>query len=338
MPVGACSCGAVYACDITGHNLGAAFIEALVCGCNGDWDLAWGLLPEEDYLEELVENYDYETHRIVPGGAYQGRRISGALYFIKLQPDILEVTRPEVDKKPVRGQAAPEKNGIKDESAGVGGEKRLSKQEIRAMVASYQVEPLLNGAQSDHRLVRELQRLLCSSDELLRFRAADILGKAAAVITSHEPEVIARLLQGLVSSVSDPGAAAWGAVDAAGEIIASTPATFAGYIPALYQLLAHPSLRPRAMRALARIARVRPDLLRRYTLHFLPFLQDADPETRGYAACLLESLQAGAAREALQALLDDNHPVTLYHNGVIEKKTVGQLAAAALAKIEVGTG
>ncbi|MBC7326311.1 MAG: hypothetical protein H5T99_13535 [Moorella sp. (in: Bacteria)] len=209
----------------------------------------------------------------------------------------------------------------------------MSKQEIRALVASYQVEPLLKSARSDHRVVRELQRLLCSSDELIRLRAADILGKAAAVIAARDPGIIAQLLQGLLTSVTDPGAAVWGAVDAAGEIIASTPATFAGYIPALYQLLAHPSLRPRAMRVLARIARVKPDLLRRYALHFLPFLQDPDPETRGYAACLLESLQASAAREALQALLDDDQPVTFYHNGVIEKKTVGQLAAAALARL-----
>ena len=52
MPVGACSCGAVYAFDVTGHNLGTAMIEALVFGCNGDWDLAWDLLPEEDYLQK----------------------------------------------------------------------------------------------------------------------------------------------------------------------------------------------------------------------------------------------------------------------------------------------
>jgi hypothetical protein len=36
MPLGACSCGAVYACDVTGHNLGAAMIEALVAACDGD--------------------------------------------------------------------------------------------------------------------------------------------------------------------------------------------------------------------------------------------------------------------------------------------------------------
>jgi len=39
MPLGTCSCGAVYACDVTGHNLGSAMIEALVHACTGDWDL-----------------------------------------------------------------------------------------------------------------------------------------------------------------------------------------------------------------------------------------------------------------------------------------------------------
>ena len=36
MPVGACECGAVYTCDVTGHNLGTAMIESLVFACNGD--------------------------------------------------------------------------------------------------------------------------------------------------------------------------------------------------------------------------------------------------------------------------------------------------------------
>ena len=388
MPVGTCSCGAVYACDSSGHNLGAAFIEALVCSCNDDWDLAWGLLPEDDYLEQMVANYDYETHRIVPGGSYQGRRITGALYFVKLQPDILEFTGPGLRQKMARRRTTPARGQAEDKSAATGfnsepaapascvlptsgtlppnsaawinamaagrrqqqdengsagahaaapmapARKRLSKQQIRDIVAAYDYQPLLECARSDHRLVRELQRLLCSGDELLRLRAADVLGKAAAVIASDDPGLIARLLQGLLTSVTDPGAAAWGAVDAAGEIIAAAPATFAGYIPTLYELLAHETLRPHALRALARIGAVRPDLLQRYSLRFLPYLQDSNATTRGYAACLLGRLQAASARKALQGLMDDHHPVTMYHNGTLEQKTVGELAAAALAQLE----
>ena len=104
MPVGACLCGAVYACDVTGHNLGTAMMDALLFACNGDWDLAWGLLPEEDYLENELRQYDFETHLVVHSGAYEGRNVTGVLYFIRLDQDIREVTEPgfrkEIEKAP----------------------------------------------------------------------------------------------------------------------------------------------------------------------------------------------------------------------------------------------
>ena len=109
MPVGSCSCGAVYACDETGHNLGSAMLEALVFGCDLDSDLAWGLLPEEDYREEIVEHYDYVKHLIVPGGFHEGRRISGALFFIRLHEDVQEVTSEGVQKRLDKATAVQEK-------------------------------------------------------------------------------------------------------------------------------------------------------------------------------------------------------------------------------------
>ncbi|WXJ92596.1 hypothetical protein MTCOM_15780 [Moorella thermoacetica] len=330
MPVGSCSCGAVYACDVTGHNLGAAFIEALVFGCNQDWDLAWGLLPEEDYLERLVEHYDYDSHLIVPEGFYEGRRVTGALYFVRLQADIREVTGPGVQRK-LREAATPGADRPGDWHPA--GARKYSKREITQLVKEYHFETLVDIARQDRRVLGDLQRLLCSGDALLRLQAADILGRAAAVYATGAPEIIANLLQRLLASVSDPGAASWGAVDAMGEIIANAPATFAGYIPQLYPFLEDKTLRPRVLRALGRIAGVKPGLLQRAALHFLTFLRDPDPETRGYAAWLLGILRTEAAREDLKGLLDDRQVVAVYHNGAIDEKTVGELAAAALDRL-----
>ena len=39
MPVGLCTCGAVYACDVTGHNLGTAMMDALVFDNQLEYDL-----------------------------------------------------------------------------------------------------------------------------------------------------------------------------------------------------------------------------------------------------------------------------------------------------------
>ncbi|WP_338832887.1 hypothetical protein MHLNE_16520 [Moorella humiferrea] len=333
MPVGSCPCGAVYACDLTGHNLGAAFIEALVYSCNMDWDLAWGLLPEEDYQEKVIEKYDFDTHLIVPGGFYEGRKVSGALYFIKLQPDILEVTLN--GKRQKKTQALPPEARFAGTIEATRPARKYTNKEIEELVREFRVEALLDIARTDLQIIRRLQRLLYSSDALMRFRAADILGKAAAVIAVRDAQIITGLLQRLLNAVTDPGACGWGAIDAAGAIIAHLPHTFAGYIPFLYQLLLDTGLRSQTLRALGTIAEARPDLIRPAALRFLPFLEDADPATRGYAARLLGNLVTTAARDKLLALRTDSHPVVLYANGSLQYTTVGELASAALAKLQV---
>ena len=44
-PMGECQCGAVYACEATGHNVGAAMVETLLYACDGNSDFAWEAPP-----------------------------------------------------------------------------------------------------------------------------------------------------------------------------------------------------------------------------------------------------------------------------------------------------
>jgi len=340
MPVGSCSCGAVYAYDATGHNLGAAFSEALVFACNMDWDLAWNLLPGEDYLEDLVENYDLESNFIIPTGSYEGRRVSGALYFIRLHNDIQEVTRQGVQKRLDRSRPAAVTG---DSTYRPNAAKTLTKKEIEDMVSRYQYAPLLKTATRDTKVLRYLQRLLYSGDELLRLRAADILGKVCGIVAQTRPGSVSNLMQRMVTSVTnaDFGSSSWGAVDAIGEIISNAPDIFAGYIPVLYQFLEEePALRPGVLRVLAKIAAQNNDLIDKSLAYFLKFLHAGDPATRGYALLLIGTLGArnlnlGAteARDVLSRLTEDGHEVGIYVSGNIEKRKIGQLAAEALEKL-----
>lgn len=331
MPLGSCSCGAVYAYDATGRNLGPAFIEALTFGCDMDWDLAWDLLPEEDYLEKLVKNYDGENHLLAPDGTHEGRRIPGALYFIRLHRSIQELTRPGVQEKLDRAapvSPAPFPEWIK--------EKTFTKKDIEELVSGYQVETLLDIAARDKKIIRDLQRLLYSEDELFRSKTAEILGKVSAVIARRDPGTVSKFIQRLFTAFSDTGASSWGAIEAIGEIISNSPEILAGYAPALYQFLNDEMLRPKTLRALGEIAQARPDLLRQSSFRFLPFLQDAKPEARGYAAWLLGNLGnlgTAAAKADLERLRGDNQEIEFYKNGTISKKTVGHLALEALEKI-----
>lgn len=328
MPVGTCSCGAVYACDVTGHNLGTAMIEALVFGCNSDWDLAWDLLPEKDYFEKQVENYDLETHLIVHGGVYQGRRISGTLYFIRLREDVLEVTGEGAKKRLDTGAPALTRSLDNKKNR-----QSLSKHEVEAMVKRYDIEPLLIIAEKDKKIIRYLQRLIYSVDKLLRWRATDTLGQVSFVIAQYDPGAISKLLQRLFTAAADTAASSWGCLDAIGDIISNNPEQFAGYTSQLYQYASDRELLPEVLRALGKIGKAKPDIIRKKAFYFIPLLKDSDPEIRGYTAILLGNLGASEAKDDLTEMLDDSETMDYYRGGMIEKRTIGELASGALEKL-----
>lgn len=60
---GRCSCGAVYAYDPTGHNVGEAYLDALQYACGGSSNNFDCLSPCNEY-EEAVFGYDARSHKL----------------------------------------------------------------------------------------------------------------------------------------------------------------------------------------------------------------------------------------------------------------------------------
>ena len=324
MPVGTCTCGAVYAFDVTGHNLGSAMIEALVYACGGDWDCAWSLTSDEDYVDEQLYNYDDQTHRIVHGGVYEGRRIAGTLYFIRMRKEFAKAkeeknvpVQPDFEKARSRGR----------------GRKAFAKHDVEAFVKAYDLDTLLAMAEEDKRIIRDLKRLLYSADDLLRWRAAEALGRVSAVIAESDSGTVAKLLQGLFSSLMDTAASSWGALDAIGEIISRNSELFSGYIPQLYQMVRDRTLLPEILRALVKIGRTTPEPMRKTGPYFLPFLDDPNSAIRGYAAVLLGQLGIQDAKEKLARLSDDPAELSIYEDGEVVTATVGRLSSDALKRL-----
>lgn len=332
MPVGSCSCGAVYACDESGRNVGSAQIEALVFGCNMDWDLAWSLLPEEDYRMEIVDGYDYQNHLIVPGGFYQSRRIAGVLVFVRLHDEVLEVTGEGVQKRLQQAEKIPE-TVPKQAQHSAEKSRPLSKKDVEAHVLARRMDPLLSAAPTDRKILRTLQRLLYTGDDTLRRRAAEALGRVSAVVGETNPGAVSKILQALLYAITDTAASSWGAFEAVGEIIRHKPEVYAGYVPQLFSFLRDATRRAATLEAVATVAEVRPDLLRKHTYHFLAFLGDPDPAVRGQAVRLLGFLQAAEMRQDIEKLLEDPEELRVYREGDIVELSVGRLAREALDRL-----
>lgn len=340
MPLGSCACGAVYAYDISGHNLGVAFNEALVFACNMDWDLAWGLLPDDDYLTEITEHYDRETHLVIPGGVIEGRRVKGALYFVRMHDDIQEVTQEGVEKEleKVAATAPALFDGKPWQAFEVTDPVRLSKKEVEKIIQDYSnIELLLQASFHDKKIVRKMQRLLYTPDELMRLKTAELLGKVSVIVIQKNPNAVTQVLKGMLSSVFDSASSSWGAIDAAGEIIANSPAVYAGYLPALYRLLSDEEHQASTLRAVSNIAKAKPELVQIPISHFIPYMNNDNATTRGYAAVLAGILKIPELEGELKQLEKDDHEISIYKDGSFEKTTVGQLASKALEGINTNT-
>jgi hypothetical protein len=324
-PIGVCEhCGVVYAYDVTGHNMGAAFIEALLFACNDDDYLAFSLSHGEDYTDAVVGNYDIITHTIVPEKIYNERFVRGVLIFVKLFDQYQEATEQKV-KENLKTLLPITKTKLRSE--------KFSKEIVRQYALENKQEELIALAEEDSRVLNELQRMLYTPDELLRWRIIDILGEVCKKVAEIRPDLISKLLSNLLQSAASPCASAWGSLEAVGTIISTNPDLFGGFSPALLSFLHQKNLWKEVTWAIGKIATVEPELVRYAFKALRSFLDEQDPVLRGYAASALGNIGFNDVIEELKKLETDNEKLPIFRNGELEEATVAQLSKGAIEKL-----
>ncbi len=322
---GFCDCGAVYVSDVTGHNQGAAFMEALILACGGNWELAWELTPEEDYREHVLEHYDQKTHQIVREEG--GPSVRGVLYFLRLADDIRGLSAEKIAKLKAERRAREEgpPPGFRP--------RKLRRQEAEELLQSGNTRELLLHARYQPLNLRTYQKLLYHADPLLRWKAVLLLGQAAREILKSRPELVADLVKRLIYASADSAASAWGALETVGEIIRHAPERFGLFVKNLFAFLKYPEFRPAALWALARIGEKEPSLIRREpALMLLKFLDDRDPQTKAMAVYACGKIGLSEAAPKLEELLDDDTEIELFEpeSLALKKMSLGQLARETL--------
>ncbi len=340
--VGRCQCGAVYSSDPTGHNIGAAMVETLVLACDNNWDLAWDLMPEDDYLTGRVEDYDEITHQVINTRNIDGRPVRGVLYFVRLHKAVVEISRRVKDKKELLATAANQ--GVDQsvpavEPAPVPGHTRLraSKKIVRELVDAGDVGGLVRLCLDDKKTLRLTQRLLYDPDDAKRWRLAALLGQVCARVATRDPGQVSELLHRLFEACSDSAATPWGMIEVLGEIISGRTDIFGAFTRHLLNYMGDASTQAQVVWALALIAGRRPDLIRQTPFYNLfHFLQHPDPQMRGLVALLLGRIKATETTMQLLELTGDEAEFVLWQAGVPATVTVGQTAREALALIREG--
>ncbi len=341
-PVGYCQCGAVYSCDATGHNVGSAMVETLVLACNDNWDLAWELLPEDDYLTGRVENYDEVTHQVVETGNFDGRPIRGVLYFVRLHTEMSELAHRVSEKKkavadekildevresvPLEPEPDPDRKRLK-----------ANKKQVKSHAENGDVDSLVALCLDDKKTLRLLQRLLYDPIEEKRWYYAWLIGQVTARVSTRDPGQVSELLHRLFEACTDSAATNWGMVETIGSVIAARPDIFGAFTRHLLNYMGDESTQVLVVWALGEIAVTRPDLIRDTSFYSMfHFLNHPNPAMRAHIARLLGRIKASEVSMQLMGLSNDNAEVSIWENGEMKETTVALEASVALKAIAGG--
>jgi len=336
--LGSCECGAVYASDPSGFNIGAAMVECLVHACNDNWDLAWDLLPEQDYLTGRLEDYDEVTHQVVEKRNLDGRIIRGVLYFIRLQESLPDLTsrlaagesspgaKPAAEQRKIRVEEKPDPKRPR---------KKANKNLVKEMVQNRDADGLVALCFDDKKTLRLLQRQLYEPDEAKRWGVARLIGEVCSRVATRQPGMVSDLLHLLFEACSDSAASNWGAVESIGFIIAERPDIYGSFTRHLLAYIGDPSTRVQVLWALGTIADKRPDLVRNTSFYQLIGLLDSPvAEVKGHMVRILGRLKAKEVAGRLRMLQEDKTPLTIFENGLPVVTDIGTLAKEAMQLIE----
>ncbi|AGF78565.1 hypothetical protein UWK_02016 [Desulfocapsa sulfexigens DSM 10523] len=344
--VGRCQCGAVYTCDPTGHNVGSAMVEALVFACNDNWDFAWDLMPEDDYLTGRVEDYDETTHQVVNTRNIDGRPVRGVLYFVRLHTEIAEIAKRVKEKKealaretitPILSDAVEAIPTPEPQLDPKRVKLKSTKKGVKEARDRGDIDTLVMLCFDNRKTLRLLQRLLYDVDEARRWETAWVIGQVCSRVATKMPGQVSELVHRLFEACSDSAAAPWGMIEALGEVISGRPDVFGAFTRHLLNYMGDDSTQVQVVWALSKIAAKRPDLIRETPFfNLFHFLQHPNPQMRGLVVQLLGRIRAKEVSLQLMELSDDQEKLVIWENRKPVEYTIAELVTVALKQISEG--
>lgn len=188
------------------------------------------------------------------------------------------------------------------------------------------------------RVINPLIAFLCSTNEVVKWRAVTAIGWVVAELADSDMESARTIMRRFIWSLNDEsGGIAWGVPESMGQIMAFHPGLAKEYAHILISYirpdgnpLEYELLERGVLWGLGRVAEVHPELMADAALYGMPYLKSTDPLLRGLAARLMGLLQVDIAVPLLDALADDPTPITVFLAEKLQQLRVSDLALQAL--------
>ncbi|HSB18419.1 MAG TPA: hypothetical protein VLD85_00265 [Anaeromyxobacteraceae bacterium] len=200
----------------------------------------------------------------------------------------------------------------------------------RRLLEAFDAGAVDRWASAEPQAPQVLQSLLCEADELLSWRAAEALGRTAAVRARRDPEGVREMLRRILWLMNDEsGGLLRQGPPALGAVLASVPGLCGEYLDVLASFLEEEPFRTGVRWALWRIAGARPGAVADAAgARLAASLLDPDPAVRGHAAL---ALRAASGPASAAAVAGDGAALVVFdwRAGTLRPTTVGDAARGA---------
>jgi hypothetical protein len=189
-------------------------------------------------------------------------------------------------------------------------------------------------ARKDKRTFGKLISLAYNKDELICWRAIEAIGPAAAAVSRENRAAVRNVVQRLLwSAREESGGMGWSAAELLAEIVIAAPKAFPDIPPIIVSLHSEDEEKVFLKGVLWAIGRMgEADIIgvAGSDKVIRDSLRHDDPEVRGMA--VWAATRAGVdTTEIVGGLTGDENELTIYEDGELVRRTVGDLARQALA-------
>jgi HEAT repeat protein len=198
----------------------------------------------------------------------------------------------------------------------------------RRLVEEFDLDAVQAWAVSEPRALRLLQPLLYDRQEIVRWRAVEALGRAAAVRARAGLEPVRELLRRMLWLMNDEsGGIVWHGPEVLGAALANVPRLCDEFGAIIASFLEEEPFRVGARWALWRLAPARPEIVVSAAGALAASLGDPEPAVRGHAALALRAARA----EDLPELAQDEAPFDVfdYRASALRSTTVRDAACGS---------
>lgn len=307
---GKCDCDTIFVCDLTGHCVGEAYMEALVL-LKGDWDI--GVLdPDKDYSYADMD-YDYRTHKKV-NSANLGES-PGKLVFLKPRKDDLPVIDEHEEKTMVQ-------------------RKGTQKKILKKLLQEGDLEKIVELSLEDRGVINQLFSFSYDKNDVITWNTIESVGLISKEISKLDAEFIRNTARRLLWSMTEEsGGVSWSAPEMLGEIIRSNPKEFGDLIPIVWSNRNEDVFREGVIWAMGRIAESAPESINFIYEELKQMIEDPNPVVRGYSIWVIGKIGDAEAVGCIEKFKNDESTINFFRNGILSKITVGQIANETINSI-----